>query len=148
MKKILFITLTFLALFSSCDDYLNLQPIDSLVPDNFYRNASEVDKALNGVYQVLVLKGGADFLLNSEIMTDNCAYSAASGSIWLDYSRGTLNPSSVFVNKKWSDNYKGIARANLVLDNLYNRKEMVISDSTKIRLMGEAHFLRAYFYTD
>lgn len=148
MRKILLFTLLSFMFLTACDDFLNLEPKDSLVPDNFYTNASEVDKALNGVYQVLVLKGGADFILNPEVMTDNCTYSSASGSVWLDFSRGTLNSSSGFVEKKWSDNYKGIVRANLVLDNLYNRADMIISDLNKTRFIGEAHFLRAYFYTD
>lgn len=147
MKKTI-IFLLFSVILSACDDFLNLEPTDSLVPDNFYTNASEVDKALNGVYQVLVLKGGGDFILNAEVMTDNCAYSSASGSEWLDFSRGTLNPSTAFVEKKWQDNYKGIVRANMVLDNLYNRADMIITEVNKLRFMGEAHFLRAYFYTD
>ena len=148
MKKIILFLLFSVFILSACDDFLNLEPNDSLVPENFYTNASEVDKALNGVYQVLVLKGGSDFILNAEVMTDNCAYSSASGSEWLDFSRGTLNPSTAFVEKKWQDNYKGIARANLVLDNLYNRADMIITEVNKLRFMGEAHFLRAYFYTD
>ncbi len=147
MKKIIFFALCSVFL-TACDDFLNLKPIDSLAPENFYSNAAEVDKALNGVYQVLVLKGGADFILNSEVMTDNCVYSSASGSEWLDFSRGTLNASTGFVEKKWRDDYKGITRANLVLDNLYNRTEMIIADVDKVRFLGEAHFLRAYFYTD
>lgn len=146
-KTILFTLLSFLFL-TACDDFLNLEPSDSLVPENFYTNASEVDKALNGVYQVLVLKGGADFILNPEVMTDNCAYSSASGSEWLDFSRGTLNSSTAFVEKKWKDNYKGIVRANLVLDNLYNRTDMIITELNKARFLGETHFLRAYFYAD
>ena len=148
MKKIIFFSLFCSIFLSACDDFLNLKPIDSLVPENFYTNSAEVDKALNGVYQVLVLKGGADFILNAEVMTDNCIYSSASGSEWLDFSRGTLNPSTSFVEKKWGDDYKGIIRANLVLDNLYNRSDMIITEVNKIRFLGEAHFLRAFFYTD
>lgn len=148
MKKNILFSLFCLFILTSCEDFLNLKPSDSLVPENFYTNAAEVDKALNGVYQVLVLKGGADFILNAEVMTDNCAFSSASGSEWLDFTRGTLNPSTPFVERKWKNNYKGIAVANLVLDNLYNRSEMIITEVNKVRFMGEAHFLRAYFYTD
>ncbi len=148
MKKYLIVVSLAVGILSGCEDYLNLEPNDGLVPDNFYRNASEVDKALNGVYQVLTLMGGADFILNSEVMTDNCVYSSASGSEWLDFSRGTLNSSTAFVEKKWKDNYKGIVRANLVLDNLYNRTDMIITELNKARFLGEAHFLRAFFYSD
>jgi hypothetical protein len=148
MKKNIVFLLLLSLFFTACEDFLNLKPSDSLVPENFYTNAAEVDKALNGVYQVLVLNGGANFILNPEVMTDNCVYSSASGSEWLDFSRGTLNASTSFVEKKWKDNYKGIVRANMVLDNLYNRTEMIITEVNKTRFLGEAHFLRAYFYTD
>lgn len=137
-----------LCMLTACEDFLDLRPKDSLAPENFFNNAAEVDKALNGVYQVLTLKGGAEFVLNAECMTDNCVYSSASGSEWLDFSRGTLNPSTSYVEKKWKDDYKGIARANLVIDNLNHKKSMVITESNRLRFQGEARFLRAYFYTD
>lgn len=148
MKKILILMLPVCLFLASCDDLLNLTPEDSLAPEVFYRNAAEVDKALNGVYQALVLDGGANFILNPEVMTDNCCYSSASGSEWLDFSRGTLNPSTSYIETRWKNNYKGIVRANLVLYNLYNKTDMIISETVKLRLMGEAHFLRAYFYSN
>ena len=132
----------------SCEDFLDLQPKDSLTPENYYNTASEVEKALNGVYHVLVLQGGADFILNAEVMTDNCVYSSASGSEWLAFTKGTLNPSTSYVATKWENNYKGIARANLVIENLNHKESMIISESDRQRFLGEAHFLRAYFYAD
>ena len=147
MKKLVYITAIMISCVS-CEDFLDLQPKDSLTPENYYNTASEVEKALNGVYHVLVLQGGADFILNAEVMTDNCVYSSASGSEWLAFTKGTLNPSTSYVATKWENNYKGIARANLVIENLNHKESMIISESDRQRFLGEAHFLRAYFYAD
>lgn len=147
-KSILFLLITSAFVLTSCENFLDLKPKDSLVPENYYNNASEVDKALNGVYQVLTDLGGSNFILNEEVMTDNCVYSSASGSEWLDFSKGTLNASTAYIEQKWQNDYKGIARVNLVLYNLYNRDDIIISESDKVRFQGEAHFLRAYFYVD
>ncbi len=146
MKKIFLIGLVLLP-FSACH-YLDLQPVDSLTPENFYQNASEAEKALNGVYQALTLQGGSDFILNNEVMTDNCVYSSASGSEWMAFTRGTLNPSTSQVETKWQNNYKGIARANMLLSYLEHDTTMIISETNRVRDMAEARFLRAYFYSD
>lgn len=147
MKKLVYV-IAIMIFCVSCEDFLDLQPKDSLTPENYYNTASEVEKALNGVYHVLVLQGGADFILNAEVMTDNCVYSSASGSEWLAFTKGTLNPSTSYVATKWENNYKGIARANLVIENLNHKESMIISESDRLRFLGEAHFLRAYFYAD
>lgn len=132
---------------TSCS-FLDLEPIDSLTPEGFYQNASEAEKALNGVYQALTLQGGSDLILNNEVMTDNCVYSSASGSEWMAFTRGTLNPSTSQVESKWVNNYKGIARANLLIYHLENDTAIVISEANRVRDLAEARFLRAYFYSD
>lgn len=146
MKRICYICLIIVTC-SACH-FLDLEPVDSLTPDGFYKNSSEVEKALNGVYHALTLQGGSDFILNNEVMTDNCVYSSASGSEWMAFTRGTLNASTTQVESKWQNDYKGIARANLLISNLENDTNIIISQANKVRDLAEARFLRAFFYAD
>lgn len=135
-------------LLASCDDFLNLTPQDSLSPSTYYNTAAEVEKAVNGIYQVLTTQGGSSFILTPDVLTDNCVYSSASGSEWLAFTKGSLNPSTQLVEDKWNRDYQGIARANLVISNLTTRTDIVISKAHQIQYEGEARFLRAYFYAD
>lgn len=137
-----------LTMLTACGDFLELTPQDSLSPTTYYNTAAEVEKAVNGIYQVLTTQGGASFILSPEVISDNCVYSSASGSEWLAFTKGALNPSTSYVEEKWTKDYRGIARANLVIYNLENRPDMIISEAHRLQFEGEARFLRAYFYAD
>ncbi len=47
--------------------------------------------------------------------------------------------------QKWTSSYRGIGNANLAIDKI---PAINMDEATKNKLLGEAHFLRAYFYFD
>ena len=54
MKKYKLLFLACLTLFSSCDDFLEREPLDFVSPDNYLENENQAEKLLNGVYECLM----------------------------------------------------------------------------------------------
>ncbi|HRI79619.1 MAG TPA: RagB/SusD family nutrient uptake outer membrane protein, partial [Cyclobacteriaceae bacterium] len=152
MKKIYIIPFLMLA-YSSCQDELNQVPISQASTSNFFRNASDFQAAVNGIYNALGAnpQTGNGYAVRrfelSEIRSDN-VYSAGTGvRDWnpINNFEKTL-AANVYMTEAWSTNYIGIMRANTVLDKL--NSTVVPDDPTRLRFEGEAKFLRAFFYFD
>src|SRR5690606_34325961 len=68
---------------------------------------------------------------------------------WINLCQNDTNPSDAFLADAWKDSYKGVQRANTILEIMDAQRE----DSTiglsneQIELYeGQAYFLRAWFY--
>lgn len=160
MKKIKLTIISILVLaFSACQDQLDQAPLSNPSAANFYRNATDFEKAINGIYNTLNpgpnVTDGAQAINGyairrfelSEIRSDN-VYSPGTGvRDWnpINNFEKTLatNPN---MNEAWYANYLGILRANTVLDNL--NATVVPDETTRNQMEGESKFLRAFFYFD
>ncbi|MDD4192403.1 MAG: RagB/SusD family nutrient uptake outer membrane protein, partial [Mangrovibacterium sp.] len=65
---------------------------------------------------------------------------------YVEMSRGTYTATSGQVNNKWSALYEGIARANLVMQNIGSISDDELRAELKDQYLAEARFLRALFY--
>jgi hypothetical protein len=144
MKSII-ICLAALIMMSGCRKFLDKQPLSTLSPDNYYKTASEVNTALNGVYNILALETmwGSQIEVRQNASTDESWFSYLNfptGPFWYNY-----DPSDAYVLNMWTNCYAGIERANVLLSHL----DGAAMDSTqKSAVRGETLFLRAfYFYT-
>lgn len=121
-------------------DFLNLEPADTLSPNNFYRNAEDAQSAVNAAYDPLQdlynvsypnsIQGGADdvdIYNNVSIPVNIWAFST-------NFSR---------FDEVWQPLYQGIFRANLVFQNV---PDIEMDEALKNRIIGEARFLRALYY--
>lgn len=130
-------------------------PLESTVStSNYYNTLQEFDMSLTGVYNILLSASWDDdgrygtyfqgFLLLGRVGTDEMVvrYDNGHGEKALgDYS---YTPTNVYVSRPWYMMYKGIQRANVIIDKLTS---MSFSDAAeKNRILAEAHFLRAFFY--
>jgi hypothetical protein len=147
MKKILIILFALVLGLIACEDELDQAPISDLSVAGFFRNASDFEQAVNGIYHSL--RGVPARGMNlSDIRSDNFyAYSSMGVREWdpVTAFAKTL-ATSTYMDDAWNANFEGIMRANTVLENI---KEKGIPDATpelKNRLEGEARFLRAFFY--
>ncbi|MCC6760047.1 MAG: RagB/SusD family nutrient uptake outer membrane protein [Chitinophagaceae bacterium] len=130
-------------LLSACSKELEEKPFSFLSPENFYKNESDAKTAINGVYNALYTY---DMYLqpfwNLTVLDDD----HVSGVDWFLGTSGAGNPQGYWgVNGPWVGCYSIIARANTVLENVANI-ETQIDPEIKTRIMGEAHFLRAWSY--
>jgi hypothetical protein len=130
----------FLALFS-CNKALDTTPQDFLSPVYYFNNEKELNNAVTGVYDVMgsgTMYSGQDGLMTTMDVADEDYTTATSGPQVYFYDTGNGTVSSL-----WQTLYKGIERANVVLDNI-NKPAM--SETRRAILKGEVQFLRAYYY--
>lgn len=139
-----------LAVLWGCTD-LDENPTSSITPDNFYRNEAEVLGGLAAVYHELNVDGAEWSYYNvSEISTDEMIVPTR-GSDWFDNGRWleihrqtwTANSPSGLddMNRIWVDSFRGISRANVLLDALEN---VTVPDEEMI--VAELRTLRAFYY--
>lgn len=143
-------------LISSCsDDFLNVPIKSSLLTENYYKDPVECQSALIGVYDVLGTTqgepsgGGSYFrglLVVGNVGTDECIVQRP---IWMGDHNNIeyylTNPSTDLILLIWENMYRGIARANTLLNKMPTSGTVTEMNEYN-RIKGEAYFLRAYFY--
>lgn len=143
MKKIFYILLTILiGSASSCKKFLDTKPTDFLSPVNYYDTAEKLNYALDGVYDILGQRGVYGDALISRMGTeaDEGFYAISTFSGPQVYNHST---SDSYVTTLWQLLYDGINRANILIDNI-NKPTM--DENARRNILGQAKFLRAYYY--
>lgn len=150
--KILY-SIIFLALsLVGCSEFLEKAPLGIESEETFFNDEEGGIKAVNSIYNSLRnwnLYGGFSYLS----MGDICSDDADKGSTAQDAYAfvGVLNDFSYDASNGhildfWTGRYQCISRANRLLDNIDKIKD--IDENLKIRISGEAKFLRALMYFD
>ena len=143
MKYIFLVPFLVSALFS-CQDFLETTPTDFLSPANYYETAEQLEYARASVYDVLgdgALYGTyANYLFAWEADIGYMNRSTLTTGPW-NYNFST---SDGYQSNYWQNLFRGINRANVVLDNLDKNEE--IDQEFRDRIRGEVLFLRGYFY--
>lgn len=144
MKKVYCLILTATLLFSCTKDFLETVPYDFLAPETYYQTEEQLNYAKAGVYHHL---GTSD--LWGTIANYLLGFSADEGYM----NRASLNigpwnlnhvPTDSYNLRLWRNLYYGINRANVVLANVDNNKEL--SQSFRDQVRGEVLLLRSYYY--
>lgn len=154
MKKIvLFIACALLLGNFSCSDELDLQPLDRVSTDAFYKNRADFDGAIFASYSSIqdfwgtsteTLGEFGEFWKISMTITDDVAADANNGASSRDIDNLILRSSDVPFAAVYTQIYEGIYRANLVLSRLDGENDLTPEDKTI--LSGEAKFLRGWFH--
>jgi len=150
MKYLYYAVVLTVTTVSSCND-LNLEPVDTLTREQFFRTDEDAKAALNGVYQALTYSEGEQSLFgrNLYFLTDMGSDYAAAGSSASNYhvqsiSRLAIEANNDRVSLAWKQIYNGINRANIAIDNI---PAISSGDAAlKARLVNEAKFIRALLY--
>lgn len=141
MKKIIifFIVLSLV----SCKKFLEKIPTDFTAPESYYNTEKDLETALVGVYDML----GQEFIygkwyqLQVAVGTDETYMTGVQPA-------GSLNtyqhdPSNIYLTNLWRYLYFGIERANHLIANIDKPK---MDETKRKHILGEALFLRAYYY--
>jgi hypothetical protein len=132
-------------------DFLDKQPTDKLTNEAFWTSQKDAELALAGCYSTLrtpafAIDVSSFSSMQFEGLTDN-AYCNSTLDNYTDISRGILTSSTGGIQSRmWTDSYKGIARCNWFLGNIDRVPSLAKVD--KDRMLGEAYFLRAFFYNE
>jgi hypothetical protein len=144
IKKVIryFLIPLFIGELFSCNS-LDLDPIDQLVGSNFPLTDADAIAAVNGIYQAneLSTRFGYTIDLPSDLTVTGENPNGDAGFL----SSQQWEPFNSYITYMWQTFYAGITNANVLIDNLENPAS-AITPSLKKRLIGEAKFLRAYYY--
>ena len=149
-RRYLILLLSFAGLASCKKDLLDKLPADRLSDNIVWTDPNAAEQFINGIYGQII--SGFD-RPESEWGSGTYLLDAASddGDVTFEWSEsqafhlGAFNPSNSPLAPQWSNFYAQVRRTNLALANL-DRVEG--NDDKKLRLKGEAYFLRAYTYHD
>jgi hypothetical protein len=156
-------------LFAGCEDYLTEEPIGLLTPEQVDLDPTKttVEYSVSSSYQLLsntlniigewswddgtVTRN--DFILQ-DIASDDMQkkWNPDGDQAWMDeINNFSFIASNGAFNGQWSYDYEGVSRANTAIDYLTNEGMMDIlnfEQALQSRLLGEAYFLRAFYYFD
>lgn len=140
MKKLSYII--WVLLLASCSKVLDQTPQDKITEDNFYKTASDAEAAAVGIYppaQLLAQQSPVAFEAGSDLTTGLLIN-------YSPFSQHAIPVDNSIVESYWQNNYAGIGRCNDLLHNVAGMDSTLFSVGQKARILGEAYFLRAYYY--
>lgn len=139
------IILCLMLLINSCNkDFLNTKPLDSISTDAVWADGPLANAFVIEIYNGLGAGGFNEEMLAS--YSDEAVFTHAGRGISTvnDGSLSPSNPGRVDGTYSWGNMYSRIRSCNLALQNIPGAG---FDDAAlKEKLMGQAHFLRAYFY--
>lgn len=147
MKNVykIFLSLFILSL-SGCSDFLDETPKGSYTTENFYKIEEHAFLALTGVYNkaAFVSTDNALWVFGDVVSDDAVKGGSAGDQSEIEFlEEFDYSSNNGYLLKIWTDYYEGITRANYLL---YYADNIDMDADLKARVLGEAKFLRAYFY--
>lgn len=136
-----------LVLGSCSDDFITKTPYTQQVEENFYKTPSDALKGLVAAYDILQREGYGGWLMNTEIASDNCygGFGTADSNVDVERDRFQFISDKEMNNPIWENDYIGIYRANVLLQNLDNI-DWGTDTALKTQYEAEAKFLRAFYH--
>jgi len=118
---------------------LDLVPPSEGSSENWYADQTEIEMSLNDLYRTYVWN------LEENFQTDRWTDDWAQRLVVYDYAAAAVTSEWAESETTWLNTYKGISRANRILESL-DRVAETLPEETVNRLRGEAAFFRANFY--
>ncbi len=135
MKKVIISILTGL-LFASCSK-LDLQPLSQGSSGNWYSTETEFEMAVNDLFREVF------WPRDNDLWSDDLSFRGEVNAML----SGTLNAETGTVESRWQDNYKAIARATRIIENI-DKVRGQIGDAKLLQYEANAKFARAARYAD
>jgi hypothetical protein len=146
--RISYLVLILTILISSCKKDLEEKNKGNFVKSNYFTSANQARTFVNGIYQKLYLFQNGDAYGESPFITlelfaghtTSLGQSVNNNNV-INMRTDAVNPGFEDV---WSNSYDAISNANIALANIPGIASM--PDADKKAVLGEAYFLRAFFY--
>ncbi len=150
MKKIFKIALVCIgtAFLAGCDSFLDTQNLTKKDTSNFPRSVTDAEQMIAGIYASMnnnLSDPESDPFFIFELAGDDRLGGGSQSNIGSQSIDRLMNCEKDFLERLWETRYAGIFRANnaiATMDNVQNWP----SESVKNRLLGEAYFMRAFYY--
>ncbi|MBN3522072.1 RagB/SusD family nutrient uptake outer membrane protein [Algoriphagus lutimaris] len=145
ISKVLVLAAVFFA--TSCADFLDETDKSNFTLDNYFTKPEHAVSVVNSIYQSMQpimssgFNGGPWMMLEFATGLADTELGQAQYSLFV---KDLVNNSdNGYGQTFWTNYYRGIANANLAIANI---PEMNMDETQKQQLLGEARFLRAYYY--
>jgi starch-binding outer membrane protein, SusD/RagB family len=150
ISKIFLISILGLFLMVSCNqDFLNQKPTDELSELDVFQDPTLIESYINGVYGSIKHPFvGSNGVMRGEFVDE--AHDMWYGFFEFNNSLQTSDGLQGWRYEDWASNYKSIRKCNVFFEKVDQGKftDILVDGKTlKDRLNGEAHFLRAFLYS-
>jgi len=147
--KILGIILSALVLFGCSEDFLNKTKLGALTTESFFVAEGDANQAVIAAYSDL-----KDYRYTwtiwafGDVLSDDATYSGSDDDVQAYALMESYNypADNGRVLGRYQILYRGINKANQAIDGISKMDESLFHTFNKNRLLGEALFLRAYYY--
>lgn len=146
MKKYLTIVAAILLIIPGCEKYLDQQPQGTYSTSAFFQTEEHAKLAISACYEKISFSNSSNRLwVFADVASDDAVKGGFPGDqadIGLidDFQISADNGN---IETTWAIYYEGVARCNLVLKHV---PDIEMDEALKKRIIGEAYFLRGYFY--
>ncbi|CAM4340295.1 Starch-binding associating with outer membrane [Pedobacter westerhofensis] len=145
--KYIYFLFILLLLAAGCKkDFLAVDPPDQIQAELVWKDPALAQAFVTDIYNGLSVGGFAEQMLSS--VSDESLFTHPNRGIDL-VNASTINPTTLgWVDDSWSYNlmYNRIRACNITIEKLSGTDNSITDQQLKDQLLGEAHFLRAYFY--
>ena len=138
-----------LGIWGCSSSFLDVPPYSQMSPEDYFSSTPDAPTALvNAVYNALLQTNmhGFPWIGVASITSDDASKGSTPGDTGtdkLELDNFTFDATAISFDNVWEANYIGIIRANYAITTI---PTLDIDEAKKRRLVGEASFLRAYFY--
>jgi len=140
----------FLAVFPSCESFLEEKVYSDQIPENFYSNAAEADGALRGILNVYSGNTNYQLLNMEEYLTDNVSLDAArllTTDHNLQFSKKNIKSTNTIVESVYSSLYASIYNCNAFIYYMENTTwDDAGEEAQRPQYIAEAYTFRAMAY--
>ncbi|MEN9914853.1 MAG: hypothetical protein RL528_1617 [Bacteroidota bacterium] len=154
MKKIIYaVAIAAIFVTSSCTDYLDTTNLFEKDLENYYKTPKDINESISGIYNALYsVKPLGEEILVANILDETMLGGGGAEDLAGRRIDSFEDPLDDTYRGSWTFSYKGIARANALIEKAsqgdYSKyfKTKIEADNFKNQAVGEALFMRAFFY--
>ena len=131
-----------------CKGFLDEIPTAQQSTENFYKSEDDAVRAVTSAYRMLKDQAYGGYSPSSfgDVMSDDAGKGGGGASdqaLIQQLKLFTAGPENGYVFNAWRDNYRGVYLSNIIFQKV---PSIDMDKSKKDKILGEAHFLRAYYY--
>lgn len=130
-----------MASLTSCEDFLDREPLSSVTPEEYYQAEEQVQAAVNKLYEILPGHSGSYGIFGQDADTDNQVYTSPGTRFSPDLWKVGMTGGSWY--------WENVRNINYTLEAVLTNQEKGIITGNEARVdhyIGELYFLRAFTY--
>lgn len=140
MKKLLLSIIALAVVVLSCEDQLEIPPVDQLDAGTVFETVDDLEVGMNGLYGIF---DPEDIIRHSSVFSDDTKIGADNGGQLVTLHNWIVDPGSNSLGI-WSNHYSTVALANRILEAAENITPDAADAGRYNRIIAEAQAWRAY----